>query len=230
MAAEGTERSILESGNPLAVESAPQWHELIDAVNPAGLLLLIEDRMSAVLRKRTTPEDVLQESLLQAWRDRQSFQWRGLKSFRAWLLTIIDHRIRDAADHEFAQKRGGPTPPMQLSALGGRGDSDAPTQLAAAIASTTPSRVAMYREQATVIRETLEMLPEDLRNVVRFRLIDQLTIEETAGRMGITPSAARHRFRKGAEVYRQRLRGLLTSRSVGSPGKTTPHDRPNSAS
>lgn len=57
-------------------------------------------------------------------------------------------------------------------------------------------------------------MPEDYREVVRLRLYEQLTVEQIADRLGIGLYAARHRFRKGAEIYEKRLTAELTSRSA----------------
>lgn len=191
--------------------STVAWADLIEYVGPASLLVLIEMRMSAALQRRLQPEDVLQESLLQAWRDREQCRWQGIKSFRSWLLTIIDHRIRDAADHEQAFKRGGTNPPRSLAGPGAPSDGESAADFAP-VGSTTPSRVAMYKEQAAAIRETLESLPTELRDVVRMRLLEQRPTEEIAVILGLGVSAIRHRFRKGAELYRRRLAVVLSTR------------------
>lgn len=78
--------------NPLLSDSSEAWSELIDAVEPASLLVVIGARMSKALKGRYTEEDILQDVLLYAWRDRRQCEWRGLRSFRSWLLSIIDHR------------------------------------------------------------------------------------------------------------------------------------------
>jgi hypothetical protein len=57
--------------------------------------------------------------------------------------------------------------------------------------------------------EALEALPMEVREVVRLRLFDELSLEEIAGQLALGLSAVRHRFRKGAELYRQRLRLAL---------------------
>ncbi len=201
--------------NPLLSDSSSVWDRLIEAVGPASILVIIENRMSASLKRQFTPEDVWQEALLHAWRDRSRCQWRGLKSFRSWLLTIIDHRIRDAADYDSAAKRGGGTPRVPFSVL----ESSESTSGEAAlfpgpIGSTTPSRIAVYSEQAAAMRAALSALPKDVRDVVRLRLFEQLTAEQVADRLGIGVSAVRHRFRKGALTYRQKLRLELSSRSL----------------
>jgi RNA polymerase sigma-70 factor (ECF subfamily) len=79
-------------------------------------------------------------------------------------------------------------------------DADLPT------ASTTPSRLAMYREQAEVMRLALEGLPQEFREVVWLRVFEQTSLEDIAQRLSLSVSAVRHRFRKGSELYTGRLR------------------------
>ena len=190
------------------LDSPSVWTGLIESVGPGSLLLIIESRSSAALKQQLAPEDILQDALLHAWRDRAQCEWRGLRSFRSWLLTIIDNRIRAAADHIGAIKRGGDRTTLTLS---GMGSSDGPP--CDPWFSTTPSRLAVYREQATTMAEALMSLPPDLAPVVRMRLVEQLPVAEIAARMQIGEAAVRHRVRKGAELYRRKLRVLFGSRS-----------------
>lgn len=196
--------------NPLLSQNGRDWDALIEAVGPASLLVVIESRMSEPLRRAHAPEDILQDALLHAWRDRQACEWRGLRSFRSWLLSIIDNRIREAADRLSAAKRGGgreAVPAFPAMPSGASESAWGPVD------SSTPSRIAMFREQAHAIRAALQELPDDLRDVVRLRLFEQMALEEIASRLGIGESAVRHRFRKGAELYERRLRDLLASAS-----------------
>ena len=196
--------------NPLSSPSPRAWDELIESVGPASLLVIIESRMSPLLKRRLTAEDILQESLKHAWRDRDRCQWKGIRSFRSWLLTIIDNRINEAADTLSAQKRGAGREPIAFSALQS-GSSDGAF---GPIGSTTPSRIAIYHEQAAAMRMALERLSEDVREVVRLRLFDQLEITEIAQRLSIGENAVRHRFRKGAEIYHRLLREAIASRAT----------------
>ncbi len=216
-------RSDGAAGNDGAVrpfDGTPgSFDELIESVGPSSLLVVIEGRMGAALRARYMPEDVFQEAMLHAWRDRHRFEWRGLKSFRAFLLSIIDNRIRDLTDRAQAQKRGGGIDPVRVAPLdpplstdgGHRGDG-------ALLASTTPSRIAAYREERVAMHAALDALPDDLRDVVRLRLFEQMTLEEVASRLGMGESAARHRFRKGAALYRRKLEAALAARSSDGAG------------
>ena len=196
-----------DNSSPILSEAG--FDRTIDAVGPAALLVAIEGRLSAALRRQYSAEDILQEALLHAWRDRAAHAWHGLRAFRAWLLKIIDHRVHDLADRTFAQKRGGGRQPIAFSATDG--DEGALDNLV--LKSTTPSPVAIYNEQAAAMRAALEMLPEELREVVRLRLFEQLSLDEIASRLNIGESAVRHRFRKGAELYEARLQAELASRS-----------------
>ncbi|MEK6703215.1 MAG: RNA polymerase sigma factor [Planctomycetota bacterium] len=196
------------------------WQRLIDAANCASLLVAIETRLGPVLRARLQPEDILQESLLQAWRDRAGAQFQSPRAFRAWLLTIIDHRIRDAAESAATLKRGG-TPSAPSRPPG------SPAVLEPS-GSTTPSRVAAYREQAAVMAEALQGVPQEWRDVVHLRLFHQLTLDQVAEQLGLSLAMVRTRLRRGAEIYRQRLRaggiGRSTLRSTisGAPQGTDP--------
>jgi RNA polymerase sigma-70 factor (ECF subfamily) len=201
------------SSKPLWSESPEAWDRLIEAVGPASLLVVINARTSAKLKRVVTADDLFQSALLRAWRSRHDFQWRGLKSFRSWLLTIIDHCIRDAADHHEALKRGAGAWTVPFSALDNE-DRSAASAFAGPVTTTTPSRVAIYREQSLAMQAALHALPDEVRDVVRMRLFEQRTMQEIAETLGLGVSAVRHRFRSGAASYHRRLVTELASRSV----------------
>lgn len=205
--------------NPLLSHSAAVWSELILLAGPPALLVLIRRRMSAALRARVTPEDVFQEALVHAWRDRDKCRWEGVAAFRRWLLAIIDHRLHDLADEASRKKRGGGEVPLSLDALTEAQGSSEPARYAGPVASTTPSRALADRELAASMENALDSLPDDLREVVRLRLFEDRTMEEVAAELGLGVSGARHRFRKGAELYERRLAGLLDGRESSPRGK-----------
>ena len=198
--------------NPLASDAPEVWDELLEAIGPASLLVVIEGRMGKAVRRRHSAEDVFQEAVLHAWRDRAMCQWRGVRAFRSWMLTIIDNRIRDLADRERAQKRGGPNGEVAESELGAA--TGMRFGLPQGIVTTTPSKVAIYREQAAAMREAIEGLDEAVREVVRLRLFEHRTVSEISEELEIGESAVRHRFRKGAEAYHHRLMRSLAGSST----------------
>lgn len=200
--------------SPLTSEDPQVWERLIDAVGRASLLVFIDSRLGTAVRERVGDEDVLQEALMHAWRDRLSCEWRGLQAFRRWLLQVIENRIRKVAEKRFVV----PLDPTPSASASEPGDSGARGGGLDGVSSTTPSRIASNREQAVAIREALAELPVEVREVVRLRLIEELEMEEVAARLGIGVSAAYHRFRKGIGQYRLRLRHLWATRSQSIGG------------
>lgn len=200
--------------NPLASDDPEVWNSLIAAVHPDALLVVIAHRMGPELRRVLSSEDVLQEALLRAWRGRQEFTWQGSASFRKWLLRIAENCVEDQRDRSQAQKReqsrtmalGGPRRGRDWSEPG-TGDLEPWT-------STTPSRMAEALERARAMEKSLEDLPDDVREVVRLRLFEDLQIAEIAEKLGLGESAVRHRFRKGAEMYWEGLKILLGRSSM----------------
>ena len=177
------------------------WSNLVDAVQPASILVAIHWRLGD-LQARLTPEDVWQETLLRAWQAQREFEWQGTASFRRWLMRIAENCIETIRAHEHAQKRDlGRTVPLSLPRAGADG-----TRATEPWGSTTPSRVAAERERAQAMQRALAALPDELREVVRLRLFEDLPILDIAARLGLGESGVRHRVRKGVELFHQRLR------------------------
>lgn len=195
------------------------WSSLVDAARPASILVAIASRLGD-LSGRLAPEDVWQETLLRAWRARADHKWQGVAAFRQWLVRIAENCLEDARAYEHAHKRDlTRTVSWQLPARDQSGD----TRALEPWGSTTPSRVAIERERARAMEAALASLPEDVREVVRLRLFEDLPLVEIAARLEIGESGVRHRFRRGTELFAGRLRALL--RESTSPVRPPPELR-----
>lgn len=186
--------------------SVGTWLHRIESIGPGSLLYIIETRLGAAAARHVTPDDIFQDLMLSVCRSASGLEWRGPAAFRSWVLTVIDHRIADAA------RRGARAPEH-------RSIGDIPDDLRHALEqTTTPSRVASYREEARVIREALCRLPQELRDIVRARVIEQKTLGEIAESAGLTVGVVRHRLRTGSEMYTSELRRLMvTGNGSGAP-------------
>lgn len=180
------------------VSSAPDrdWNHLLAQARLAEILALLELRLGDDLRARISAEDLLQESLLQAWRDRASFTPRGEHSFQRWLVTLALNRLRDALEHHAAARR---TPRAEQAVPSGVEFAD----------SSTPSRAALRGEQAAAIRLALLAVPAEDRDVVRLRLLEERPMADVARELGLSESSARQRYRRGALRYHKELRARL---------------------
>ena len=190
-----------------------RWGELVDSLDVATVFVVLSSWLGAEARNQLSVEDVWQETLWMAWRDRHQHQWVNLTRYRAWLLGIAQNRIQDMLRGLRRKKRGGSSRTARFSEIGGTdtvGGMLPPR-------STTPSWTASHLERARVFERALSSLEQTLRDVVRLRLFEELGMEETATRLGIPLSTAKHRLVRGMQAYRAKLKELLGE----SPGATT---------
>jgi len=187
-----------------------QWDRRVDAVGPESMLVVIGRAMGPAVRGWCGAEDVWQETLALAWRDRDRHAWTDVASYRAWLVVIARNRIVDLSRRISAERRGGTRRTGLFSDIDG--DSARGFEEFLPAGSTTPSRVASSRERSRVMEEALASLPEDEQAVVAMHLFEERPMEEIARELGLGVSAAWRRFRKGSAAYARRL-AVLDSRA-----------------
>ena len=183
-----------------------EWGRLVESLDVASIFVVIGGWLSAKLRGEITAEDIWQETLWCSWRDREQHEWRNLAAWRAWLLSIARNRVRDAGRSLGRTKRGGDRQIAPFSMLA----ADSVSSLLPP-GSTTPSRVAGFRERARAMEIALDSLDEDLRTVVRMRLFEEIPMRAVAAELGLPLSTAKERLLRGVTRYRSRLRQLLGS-------------------
>ena len=182
-----------------------RWDRVVESCGPESLLVVISGWIGSALARSIAAEDIWQETLMHAWRDRDKHDYRTMKSYRSWLLEIAKNRIRDAADRAAAQKRGGGREAVEFSVL------QADAQSLSGILpgrSTTPSVIASFGERARLMTTALDELDEDSEAVVRAHLFEERPMTAVAAALGIAEATAWYRFRKGAEAYARVLARL----------------------
>jgi RNA polymerase sigma factor (sigma-70 family) len=187
---------------------------LIRSLKPESMIVVIESTMGPKLRQHCSPEDIWQEALVRAWRARAQHEWRGPVAFRAWLFEIARNCVRELGRSLATAKRGAGKAPLRFSELGSSPSASTPGGLP--IDSQTPSRIVARGEKEEALRKALAELPPDLERIVRMHLLESLTMDVIATRLGIGVSAAWHRFRKGSEVLARILPTWTGESSSGS--------------
>lgn len=183
-----------------------EWGRLVESLDVASIFVVIGSWLSPKLRAEITPEDIWQETLWCSWRDREQHVWRNLSAWRSWLLSIAKNRVRDAGRSAGRTKRGGDHTIAPFSLL----TAESVSALLPP-GSTTPSRVAGFRERARAMEQALDGLEADLRTIVQMRLFEEVPMREVAERLGLPLSTAKERLLRGVTRYRYRLRQLLGS-------------------
>ena len=125
-----------------------------------------------------------------------------------WLLRIAHNRIVDLVRMQVTTKRGGgrQTP---LSAGDGAGDEDIIRLLQElAVHTHTPSRSAISHEMVAALEQSLDHLPEEYRDVIRYRYIDCLPFDEAARKMNRSGNAVQKLCKRGLDALRVELRSF----------------------
>jgi len=139
------------------------------------LIVLAHFKMSPRARRLTEAEDVVQETMLRAFRDLGQFSYRTPGSFFRWLASILDHTIVDRARYLGRERRAGEETPFR---------SESNPQGPEPMDSQTPSRLLGQSERVEQLLERLSALPEEYRQAILLAKIEGLTTAEMAERLG----------------------------------------------
>jgi RNA polymerase sigma-70 factor (ECF subfamily) len=176
-----------------------------------------------LLGSLTDAEDLLQETLLAAWRGLAGFQGRA--SVRTWLYRIATNRCLNARRDAGRRVPAEPVPPFQPPEPSRRGEiswlQPYPDTLLEEIADPAPGPEARY--QATEAVELafvagLQRLPPRQAATLVLRDVLGFTTDEVAGMLGTSPAAVKGALQRGrAALDRARA------------GRTGPPPRPGPA-
>ncbi len=125
---------------------------------------LVRVRMGSFLRSRSEVEDIVQETMMNAFTSLDSFEAREDAKLINWLARIAENSLRNLYTHELAQKRdAGREVPMDKLIGQASGDS-----MAWDIASptTSPADKLSAREMEEIVDECLLELSEEEREII----------------------------------------------------------------
>lgn len=169
------------------------------------LLRFLERQMPAKLQAKLAAEDLLQLTYLQVFKSIGKFEPQGPGSFYAWLKTIANRKLIDAARQRDREHLVGQRPGV----LSGSQSQSGYKSLLGLVACSDagPGGAAMADELRGAFHVALANLPSNYREVVQLRYIEDFSIEEVAQQLAITTGAARglcHRARQSLreEIFR----------------------------
>ncbi len=156
------------------------------------LMAYIERQLGSALRRKVEPDDVFQDTSAEAVRSLHGAAISERDPF-GWLCQIAERKIIDLHRRFFdAQKRDAGRE-VPLSAPASSSD-DAPNAglINMLVASmTTPSQAFSRNAREERLFEALAALPEDQREALRLRYIENLPSKQIAERLGKSDAAVR---------------------------------------
>ncbi len=149
------------------------------------LTAFVRSRLGEGLRSRHEVEDVVQETLLRAYRSIGRFEWQGDGSFLRWAISIADLLIRDLAR---AAARSVNSPADLTGDLPGE--------------ESPPERGLRREERFDRFERAYHTLSPEHQEVIRLARLEGLRISEVAERLGRSQSAVRHLLLRALEKLR----------------------------
>lgn len=153
------------------------------------LLAYIERRLGAALRAKVEPDDILQEVGLEAVRSLERANLQERKPF-SWLCHLAELKIVDA--HRFhigAKKRSAKKERSLDRAAGNDGQAKFADLLVRSM--TTPSAAFFRNAKEARLLAAMSELPEDQREALRLRYVEDMPSKEIAERLGKSDAAIR---------------------------------------
>ena len=136
-------------------------------------------------RDRDAIQDVMQEALIQIWRDLPSY--RPFGSFRAWMLKIT---LNKAMKH-YRKKRVQTVPLETAVEVSGN--------------AADPGVIIERWEQSRHVRQALDLLSPDHREVLILRYFNELTVPEIAKVLGCREGTVKSRLSRAHGRLEQAL-------------------------
>jgi RNA polymerase sigma-70 factor (ECF subfamily) len=150
----------------------------------AWLELLARVEIGRRLQTKVDVADVVQETFLEAHRSLDRFRGTTPTEFSAWLRGILAIRISLLLRHYFKTQGRDIRREREIEV-----DLDQSSRAidGGLIAfQSTPSEQAVKHEQGTLLADALARLPDDYREVIILRHLEELTFPEVAARMDRT--------------------------------------------
>ncbi len=157
---------------------------------------LIRLRLGANLRRHLESRDILQATLLKAFRGIERFEGSGSRSMMAWLGTIAHAEICDQADFHKRHKRDA----ARDTTL------DEKVDPLAVQVRTEVSRLQL-QEESERLERAIETLSEAHREVILLRHFEELSFREIGERLGKSPDASRMLLARAMAALTLKMRG-----------------------
>ncbi len=159
---------------------------------------LIRARLGPQLRRRLESRDILQATLLKAFRGIERFRGSGSRSLMAWMGTIARDEICDQADFYGRQKRDA----GRDTTLDERVD-----PIARQMVHTETSRLQLKADSQR-LEQALDALGEGQREVVLLRHYEELSFPEIGERLDKSPDACRMQLARAMTALTMKLRAI----------------------
>jgi RNA polymerase sigma-70 factor (ECF subfamily) len=171
---------------------------LLEACRPY-LLGIAGEELEPDLQAKGGASDIVQQTFMEAQRDFGGFHGRTVEELRAWLRQLLLHNMTDFTRRfrTVAKREVGREVALAADSASGSPGRSIP------IDTPSPSGRAMAHEQLAALQRALERLPDDYRQVITWRYLEELPFEEIARRLERSENAVRKLWLRAVERLRE---------------------------
>jgi RNA polymerase sigma-70 factor (ECF subfamily) len=168
------------------------------------LTLLATTQLDRKLRRRMSPSDLVQETMLAAHRDFARFRGGTEREFLAWLRQILIHCLHHAIEAHLKAKMRDVRCEVSIERVNAALDRSV-VNFAQVLADPgpSPSVPLRERERVVVLANQLARLRPEYRDVIVLRNLQGLSFEEVAERMNRKPGTVRMLWLRAIEKFKQ---------------------------
>jgi RNA polymerase sigma-70 factor (ECF subfamily) len=166
------------------------------------LLVLARIELGKNPAAQVDASDLVQQTLLDAHRQREQFRGRDPAEMAAWLRRMLACNLADAWRR---LKRGKRDVARERSLEAELAGSSARLEAWLAAEGSSPSEQAVRNEQLLQLADALAALPEAQREAVTLHYWQGLPLIEVAGRMDRTPASVAGLLQRGLKALRELL-------------------------
>jgi RNA polymerase sigma-70 factor (ECF subfamily) len=154
----------------------------------------------SILRDDAEAEDAVQEAYLKAFTHIDAF--RGEATIGTWLCRIVMNealgRLRQRRPTvDWTEMEEIETPSADI------------VQLPGTAARTDPERSAAQRQIHRFLEEAIDQLPEQFRVVLVARVVEEMSVDETAELLGLRPETVKTRLHRARRLLRPALEAQI---------------------
>jgi RNA polymerase sigma-70 factor (ECF subfamily) len=163
-----------------------------------GLAALARIHLDRRLWSKIDPEDIVQQTLQEAWAEWESFHGQDEAQRHAWLRRMLLHNVFDAVRH-FRRSKCDVALEQALDL------SSARLLESLALVESTPSQHAARNEELARLAEALPRLPPDQQAAVILHHLQGLKLAEVAAHLGRSLTAVAGLIHRGLQKLRELL-------------------------
>lgn len=169
------------------------------------LTLLARVQIGQRLQGKVDAADVVQEAFLEAHRGFARFRGNSEGQLVVWLRQILAAKLADLFRRYLGTK--GRDVRLECEIAGALDQSSVLLDRELVAPGSSPSEQAARREQAVLLADALAQLPDDYREVLVLRHLEELTFPEVATRMGKSQDSVEKLWMRGLARLRKILGG-----------------------